>query len=79
MDQLTGHGMSRIPLTTRSLARYILTDQWDPTLPCSFEITKERLERGKFKGGWLGEGGRDLVAETEGGVAKPPKTVLNGH
>jgi hypothetical protein len=39
--------MSRIPATTRSLAQHIITGQWDPSLPKAFEITPERLKRGK--------------------------------
>jgi hypothetical protein len=39
--------MSRIPASTRSLAQYIATGQWDPSLPRSFEITEARLKRGK--------------------------------
>jgi hypothetical protein len=43
----SGHGMSRIPATTKSLAQYIISGQWETSLPRSFEITEERLKRGK--------------------------------
>jgi hypothetical protein len=39
--------MSRIPATTKSLVQHIITNQWEPSLPKSFEITEERLKRGK--------------------------------
>ncbi|ODN84013.1 hypothetical protein L202_00048 [Cryptococcus amylolentus CBS 6039] len=41
-----GHGMARIVLSTKYLAEYITTGQWNDGLPSSFIITQERLERG---------------------------------
>jgi hypothetical protein len=44
---LKGHGMSRIPATTRSLAQHIAHGEWDTPLPRAFEITEERLSKAK--------------------------------
>ena len=61
--------MSRIPAVTRSLAQHILTRQWDPRLPRSFEITTERLQRARARAHWLDESddlkGLDVVAEKD--------------
>ncbi len=42
-----GHGMARIALTTRYLAKLLTTGEWDAGLPSSFKITAQRLEEGK--------------------------------
>ena len=41
----TGHGMARIPQTTRCLAQIITSGKWDDRLPTSFKITAERLDK----------------------------------
>ncbi|WWD18874.1 hypothetical protein CI109_103329 [Kwoniella shandongensis] len=42
-----GHGMARIALTTKYLAKLVTTGKWDAGLPLSFKITTQRLEDGK--------------------------------
>ncbi|WVR07343.1 hypothetical protein IAU60_004384 [Kwoniella sp. DSM 27419] len=41
-----GHGMARIPLVTKYLAKLLTTGEWDPLLPETFAVTAERFERG---------------------------------
>ena len=58
--------MARIPQTTRCLAQTLSSGQWDPRLPTSYRITKERLEKGQTsppfitesergRGSWFGK------------------------
>ncbi|WWD02358.1 hypothetical protein V865_000397 [Kwoniella europaea PYCC6329] len=42
-----GHGMARIPLVTKYLAKLITTKEWDEGLPLTFKITEDRFEQGK--------------------------------
>ena len=42
---IPGHGMARIPFTSRGLAKTIASGSWSDTLPSSFRITSERLEK----------------------------------
>lgn len=42
-----GHGMARILTATQSLAANIKTGEWDSRLPRVFEITEQRLEKGR--------------------------------
>ncbi|KAK8854966.1 hypothetical protein IAR55_003706 [Kwoniella newhampshirensis] len=42
-----GHGMARIALTTKYLAKLVTTGEWDAGLPASFKLTAQRLEDGK--------------------------------
>jgi len=44
---IEGHGMSRIPATTHSLAQHLIHGKWDPSLPRAFEITEERLSKAR--------------------------------
>ncbi|WWC63056.1 uncharacterized protein I303_105655 [Kwoniella dejecticola CBS 10117] len=43
-----GHGMARIALGTKYLAKLMTTGEWDEGLPKTFDITEERFERGKI-------------------------------
>jgi hypothetical protein len=45
--KLEGHGMSRIPATTNSLAQHIVHGEWDTSLPRAFEITEERMSKAR--------------------------------
>jgi hypothetical protein len=64
---LGGHGMSRIPATTHSLAQHIAHGEWDSSLPGAFEISEERMSKARRnnKTRWAPNLGLDTLGDPE--------------
>ncbi|WVQ85703.1 hypothetical protein IAT38_007869 [Cryptococcus sp. DSM 104549] len=65
-----GHGMARIALVTKYIAKLATTGEWDAGLPQSFKITQQRLEDGKKAPPFITE------AEKIGGLAGKLMTAV---
>ncbi|WRT68174.1 uncharacterized protein IL334_005149 [Kwoniella shivajii] len=65
-----GHGMARIALVTKYLAKLITTNEWDEGLPQTFKLSAERFERGKVAPPFITE------EERHGGLANKFMSVV---